>query len=398
MPSSDDEFLSEARRAYVEVNKATLSWMLERPRLDGDFLNTKQNSISLRDYSASDGWRGPNYLYGWIQGRGLEALVMQAGFFDRGDPAFAERLDQAAERLYSALKALYDRYDAAFFCYGDLKRPIYPDPEGNPQPQWTETRFFTYSDVFVLKGLIAASSRYDRRNTARYLEKMGELVGGIEANRFIFDEAAPLAQKTLERQSDEFGPRMIVLGAAAMLRRLGFDDAAAFGDRFIDHVLKRHWDCAGERSSGLLRDAIGEDHCNVGHAIEFAGFTLEYLPPRTPRGLIDDLERLILESFKSGYADPGICLSVSAETGRQLSPYFPWWPLPETVRAAALCFARTGKIEVMDVWKQAHGAFFEHYWRGTPPIAYQTRGVRGRSTISLPRRTSIRAIIPVLVF
>jgi len=377
MSTSRDAFLSEARRLYVESNKAALSWVMDRPLLGGAFLNTKQDSVSLNDYSESDAWRGPNFLYGWIQGRGLEALVMHARFFDREDPSFANRLDQTAERVYRALKSLYDRYDAAYFCYGDLETPIYQDSDGAPQRQLTGTRYFTYSDVFVLKGLIAASMRYDRTNTSQYVAKMRDLVQAIEMNRFITDESSPLDRKNLERQPGEFGPRMIVLGAAAMLRRLGLDDAAAFGDRFIDYVFKTHWDIAGKKPSGLLLDTVGGDHCNVGHGIEFGGFALEYLPSSAPSMLVADIERLIVNSFHSGFTEPGICLRISAETGQHLSPYFPWWPLPEAVRAAALCFTRTGNIEVLDIWKSAHDVFFDRYWRGAPAIAYQTRDAQG---------------------
>jgi hypothetical protein len=26
-----------------------------------------------------------------------------------------------------------------------------------------------------------------------------------------------------------------------------------------------------------------------------------------------------------------------------------------------------------EIWRRAHDAFFANYWRGTPPLAYQTR-------------------------
>src|ERR1017187_7428979 len=98
-----DDFLDEARQAYVAANRGTLTWMLDRPRQMGAFLDTKQNSITLADYGDGDHWRGPHYLYGWIQGRGLEALATHAAFFEREDAAFAARLDAAGRALYGAL-------------------------------------------------------------------------------------------------------------------------------------------------------------------------------------------------------------------------------------------------------------------------------------------------------
>ncbi len=62
------DFLRDARAAYVKANAAALRWMLDRPLLNGAFLNTKLNSITLLDYADSDGWRGPGVTFGWIQG------------------------------------------------------------------------------------------------------------------------------------------------------------------------------------------------------------------------------------------------------------------------------------------------------------------------------------------
>src|SRR5690606_25939667 len=64
-------FLAEARRAYARANARALAWMLARPRLNGVFLNTKFDALRSRDYRGDDGWRGPDFIYGWIQGRGL---------------------------------------------------------------------------------------------------------------------------------------------------------------------------------------------------------------------------------------------------------------------------------------------------------------------------------------
>jgi hypothetical protein len=84
--------LAEAKAAYVRVNAGTLEWMLGRPLLRGVYLNTKQNSVTLRDYTADDAWRAPDVIYGWIQGRGLEALVQHARFFEAHSPTLAEQL------------------------------------------------------------------------------------------------------------------------------------------------------------------------------------------------------------------------------------------------------------------------------------------------------------------
>lgn len=368
----DRDFLLAARETYLRVNEAALAWMLDRPRLRGAFLNTKRNSITLRDYGAGDGWRGPDMLYGWIQGRGLEALVTQARFFERERPAFATRLREAALPLYRALADLHARHDRAFFAYDADLRPVHPGEDGEALPQRADEGLFTYSDIFVLKGLIAASRSFEPTATGRYLQGLAAVVDAVEAGRFVIDERRPLDRDALRLQAEEYGPRMILLSAATMLHDLGLPEAAAFGPRFVAQILERHVeDGRGDLPAGTTRDVPGGDHCNPGHAIEFAGFALDLLPSGADPDLVRRLEQILLVSFALGFAPPGIRLGVSL-AGGEPSAVRPWWSLPETIRAAAKAHEHTGHAASATVWRTAHDAFFRHYWRGDPPLAYQT--------------------------
>lgn len=369
--SSMPLFIETARNTYAAANAGTIDWFLGRPPLDGAFLNTKVNSISLADYGAADGIRGPDFTYGWIQGRGLEALVTHAAFFAPTDPALAARMDKAARALYDRLAAL-QQSGHVYFCYDAAMRPVYPSGDAL-LPQLAPADIFTYSDAFVAKGLVAAAARFAPADLPRHLDYFARVIASIEAGRFQMDERRPLSSESLADQPDDFGPRMILLGAAAMLVEAGVPQAAEYADRFIAHVLDRHYDAA----SDLLRNAPGEDACNVGHAIEFVGFALDYLPADADPELVEKLERILLASFRAGYVEPGICLSVSISTGKALSPYCPWWSLPETIRSAALAYQRTGNPEALAVWQQAHDAFFTRYWRGTPALAFQTMTADG---------------------
>jgi hypothetical protein len=255
--------------------------------------------------------------------------------------------------------------------------PVVRGADGEPVPQRLSTRFFTYADAFVLKGLIAATSRYEPASRPPYLARMAELVEAIEDGRFIMDEQQMLTAETAAAQHAEFGPRMIVLGASALLHRLGLTKESRFGDRFIGHVLNRHWDATGANPSLLIRDAEGGDRCNVGHAIEFAGFACEYLPQDADPAVVVAIRKALIASFEKGFYGPGLCLHISAATGKPTSPNYPWWSLPETVRAAGLCHARTRDEAAMAIWRKSHEAFFANYWRGSPAIAYQTRDRAG---------------------
>jgi hypothetical protein len=357
-----------ARRDYAAANAGTLYWVLQRPVLGGGFLNTKQNSLTLADYGAGDGTRGPDYTYGWIQGRGLEALVGHAEFFADELPPLAEKLDSAGHRLHGLLADLQKADGHAYFCYDPEMKPVYEDASGSIHRQQSPDDIYSDSDAFVSKGLVAAASRYELPDLAEHLAYFGRVIAAIDTGRFQMDERRPLSRSGVAEQADDFGPRMILLGAAGMLKRFGHVDHLAYADRFIAHILERHFDSA----SGLLRNVPGGDVCNPGHGIEFVGFALDHLDDDADPALVERLERTLIASFDKGFIDPGITLTVSVATGEPQSAHCPWWSLPETIRAAALAHRRTGSRDSLRVWQAAHAAFFTHYWRGTPPIAYQT--------------------------
>jgi len=377
LAADDRTFLDDARRRYVEANAATLRWVLDRPAIDGVFLNTKVNSITLQDYRDDDGWRGPGYTYGWIQGRGLESLVTHADFFAREDPALAERLDRAARQLYGGLADLFERNDRhAYFTYDRSYRPVVRDAAGNPTPQAQAGNLFTYSDAFVVKGLIAAAARYGDARLAGYVDRLFDIIAAIEQDRFVADEQKPFDHTSSEKRSLDFGPWMILLGAAGLLRRLGIDDRG-FGGRFIEHVLAVNWDGRKADGSGLIRDHPHHDTANPGHAIEFVGFAHETLLVTVEQSTLDELDRVLSTAFNTGFKGPGIVVSVDPKGGGALSPNQPWWSLPETVRAAALAFERRRSQPLLDIWRRADAAFFKHYWRDEAPLAYQTLTAEG---------------------
>ncbi|WP_262299484.1 hypothetical protein [Microvirga sesbaniae] len=361
-----DFSLVDARARYVQANAATLRWMLARPRLAGAFLNTKVNSLNLADYGDADGVRGPAYLYGWIQGRGLEAVATHAEFFEREEPDLAAELDAAGVALYHSLRDLQRRDGHGYFCYDRDLNPVYVGADGALHQQSAAGGVFTYSDAFFAKGLIAGAARYAPADVPQHLTYLAEVIDAIENRRFQMDERRHLSPHAASDEPEDFGPRMILLGAAGLLHRIGRSEHSAFADRFIAHVLERHFD----PESGLLRNVPGTDVCNVGHAIEFVGFALDHLQGSAEPALVQRLQSVLSSSFIRGFVGPGLCLSVSAATGAPLSPYYPWWSLPETIRSAALCFAATGNGEILSIWEQADRAFFTHYWRGS--VAYQT--------------------------
>ena len=204
--SAEVDFFVEAHRRYDAANRASLRWMLERAPLHGVFLNTKISSISLKDYDASDGWRGPDWLYGWIQGRGLEAIVTQACALQLHDAALAAALDARGQALYAALDALIAASGHCFFCYDKTLRPVFPDANGQPVEQSAPAEIFTYSDAFAAKGLLAGAMRYAPQDVPRQRQYLQNVVGAIEAGRFQIHERIRLEPGALASQPDDFAP------------------------------------------------------------------------------------------------------------------------------------------------------------------------------------------------
>ena len=363
-----EPFFSFARNLYDCSNEAGLRWMMERKPLHGVYLNTKINSISLEDYSSEDGRRGPEWVYGWIQGRGLESIVTHLKSSRCKSNSLTVQMHARASSLYSALNSLLSDSGHAYFCYDKLMQPAWNSPHQPPSFNLYDSQIYTYSDVFFAKGLIAASVHFNSKQTMTHVRYLAEIISSIEENRFQIDESIPANAQALERQPNSYGPRMILLGAANLLQMFGQSNASFFADRFINYILDRHLD----QPTSLLRDHIGGDSCNPGHAIEFVGFSLEYLPADADPGLIAILEKILLASFYGGFKGPGICLDISIQTGCTTSTYYPWWSLPEAIRAAALLYNRTHSVASLTVWRVAHEAFFRSYWRTSPPIAFQT--------------------------
>ena len=353
-------------KRYANANAAALCLMLDRPRRRG-FLDTCFNALERRDYTHVDGYRGPQYLHGWIQGRGLEALAEQGQALKREDAALSARCREAAHQLHDALAALRDPMGRVFFRYDAALLPLLCMPDESVRRQQAEPGIHTYSDAFAAKGLVAAACWLGDPRLPDWQAYLADVISAVEDRRFQIDEFAPISAGTVAAQPDDYGPRMILLGAAHLASN------PAYADRFIDHVLSRHFDAP----TGLLRDVPGEDACNPGHAIEFVGFALAHLPPDADAGLVATLGRILSASFRAGFTGPGIALRISIGTGRALSPYRPWWSLPETVRAAALLWARTRSDAALAIWKAADHAFFRHYWLGNPPVAIQTRNAQG---------------------
>ena len=365
-------WLKSAIKRYDGCNHSTLAFILSRPPLHSGFVDTKVHPITGENYNRASGVRGPDFTYGWIQGRALEALISFARFYEGRDPELSQRLIERARWLFDALNDLYQRDGHIYFLYDRNLEPIRAADDGHIRQQ-TDPDIFTYSDAFAAKGLFAASREFATGNESTYLDYLLSVIDAVEDRRFQMSETVPISRDSVAGQVDDFGPRMILLGAAGLLHRHGEATSTAFADRFIDHVLTRH----SHPESGLLLNVPGDDTCNVGHAIEFCGFSFEHLQARPDPIKLEKLGSVLTRSLQIGLQGPGIALYLSAKTGQPLSPYFPWWPMPEAIRACSLAVYLDDTLELQSLWQQCDSRFFTNYWQMYTGFAFQTCDVSG---------------------
>ena len=366
--------LADAAAHYDAANRATLEWLLARPKMQGVFINTRVNPLTGADYTTADGLRGPDWICGWIQGRGLEALTSFAVHYQDHDPDLAARLDAFARPLYTRLKSLQAEHGHGYFLYDSALVPMRRDGAGGAVPQSRHADLFSYADIFFAKGLLAGAARYMPADLPRHLQYLHQIRAAIAERRFQMDEQAEISRAAIAAEPDDHGPRMILLGAAGLLKRLGLPQEAGWADPLIAEVLE-HW----QDEAGLLRNVPGLDALNAGHGIEFVGFAFDHIGRSGDAALKHRLADALIVLFNRAFRPPGIPLSVSAQTGELKAPWFPWWPLPETIRAAAL--ARSAGVpqaaELSRIQAIADAAFFEHYWRDGRGFAYQGRTTEG---------------------
>src|SRR3546814_3545650 len=83
-------------------------------------------------------------------------------------------------------------------------------------------------------------------------------------------------------------------------------------------------------------------------------------PPRSTRTYTLFPDTTLFRSCEAGFHGPGVGIAVSVTTGAVLEPHFPWWTLPETIRATALAYERSGDARFIEFWHRADSRSEEH--------------------------------------
>lgn len=414
-------WLPECRAATIDGLEVVLS-RFERhagayPYIDMKFRARDGAELQPPADPATD-FRSPAAIFGWIQGRGLEALAGHADHLAASAPALAQRVDRMLAVVAGQVAALGARHGGRFhFLHDRDGRPFTVGADGRRAPVDAARVPPGFADLFTGKGLAAAGSRLGRADWlatgAATLRGAAAAIadGTFRSDQVSFDPKNPARHDPRMRAQ---GSRMILLGGMALLARLQPGVAAwrRIGVDCLRHLLDVHVVRTAE--AGLrehdfveLCDPAGapwRDGGRVlqdpGHALEFTGLAARFLLalPESPtaeeaallaRGR-EVLPRIFLAAFANGFAagPGGICKAFDLVARKPINDDMPWWSLPEAMRAAALLArlapGHPGRDQVLAAGDACAAALFGRYRSAVPGIFVQTRDARGEVVDVVP--------------
>jgi hypothetical protein len=418
-PSDDD--LKAVCSDYSVMCTTVIRAIVDRYEAAYPFVNTKLDLITGKNFEDDDPIRGKQAVYGWIQGRALEALAGHARWLaNRDQDELVTRIGEVLREVLDQLRGMRDRNSGhlSFFMYPD-GTPFHLDASGAPSPTEAASQPYGFSDLFSSKGMFAAA-RYlgDDEAVTEAREYIDDVEEAIWDNTFETDQISLDPKNPTEPRSGyhAHGPFMIQIGSAAMLVQSRHPTAIERGLCIIEHEISSYVSLDG-RVRGLeegdffegvdtegqpYRDDAGVLLSDPGHSLEFVGLALKFIHAAREAGdadedqveRIDDVRKqlpIVLErNFDNGYIpDPGgISKAFDLVTRTHLNSDMPWWNLPETIRAAAYGLASAQddaeKTLCRRVFRDCHNAFLGFVRPDLHLMAYQTRDAAGRPVSVIP--------------
>ena len=424
-PEPTPHELRAARSDYEAMLVSVLRLVLDRfDRTPGyPWIDTKLNIVTGEDFPPDDPARGYGAVYGWIQGRALEALAGHAHWLHRsGRHDLDGRIRSVMESVLGALRSARERNAGhAFFLMTPDGSPRIISGDGRVLPvALDESAPWNFSDLFCAKGMYAAAHYLgdtDALTDARdYCASVAE---SLFARGFASDQQAldPKNPVTAPAGMNSHGPFMIAIGMARLLVELDDDrEGVDLGISLIDYVMERHVVTApgshGLRENDFVEfvDDDGEPYVSdgrilsdPGHALEFAGLTLRFIsaarrssPASGPRAAkLDTVARampgLLRRVFGYGFRENpgGICKLYDLRARQAVNTDMPWWSLPETMRAALACCEVAAddveRAECLRVYAACHNAFVANFVRADRHLmAVQTVDEHGCAVDVIP--------------
>lgn len=388
------------------VVREALKTILARQREDYPFIDTKFSLVTGENFREADVLRGPETIYSWIQGRGLEALAGHeqwlAGMREGAD--LRGRIRNILQRVSDKMESLRQGGHLPFFMTRE-GTPLRLDEAGAPV-QGEIPREGNFADLFYAKGLAASAASLGDQQKLEVAEVLFDQViqalreGTFRSGQVAFDVKNPVSEVT-GRISQ--GPWMIAIGGATVfLRCTGKARYAELGRELIEHVLSRHAQLGEGRfrpgdfwefvdAQGVLWEDGGRVWSDPGHATEFAGLALAHLaadPREGDTALRESLRSVLLCNFRNGFSGRGIVKTFDLVHREAINSDQPWWSLPETMRAASLSLVHArveAREELEGILASCWNAFRDYYLRPEHGyFAVQCLDEHGRVSLSIP--------------
>ncbi len=399
--------------AIVERYQATAAY---------PYVDTKLNLITGQDFADDDPIRGKGAIYGWIQGRGLEALAGHAGWL-RGKTEHADlvtQIEAMMREVLDNLRLVRDGNDGhvCFFMTPE-GTPFALDSNSEPVPfQAGTVHPYGFSDLFSSKGMFAAADYLgDDGARAEALEYVNDVEASMWDRTFTTDQIAldPINRVEYKAGAHAHGHLMIQIGAPTLLVECGIEGAIERGLRIVEHELATYANLDG-RIANLLEgdfwenvDDAGQPYLeedgsifsDPGHSLEFVGLAAKFIATaQSASPSSDQSQRLaaarqrlpvILErNFDNGYfpGPRGLSKGFDLVSRTHVNTDMPWWNLPETIRAAAYCLVQTDdegeRAICLRVFRDAHNALLHYLRPDLHLMAYQTRDAAGHPVDLIP--------------
>ena len=405
---------------YEKIILATLCLMLDRyERRSGyPYIDMKFSTLDGTDFDdTGPAYKASGVIFGWIQGRGIEALAAHASWLERSavlpeheKQALIRRIQNMLTEVTANMQAIRKRNRGRIsFAMDTCGTPLRILPDGTPEPVHISGRT-SYSDLFLAKGLIAAGGYLKRSEWMRDGQEYLHLVLK-EIREELFEVDQP--QTPAVEDSREEGPWMIALGAIALAyEQTGDPRWLTTGKTFIDHLYTHHlnhgqWphlqvfdfvETIDEQGTPLLRD--DSIPSNVGHFMEYLGLGLKII--RSLKVQNDDffrnefsdylewMTKSFLHNFTTGFNQQagGITLSIDLLSRAPVKSHMPWWSCPETMRAAMQLLELANpenRPHLYRTFARCSDAYLFHYVNPKVSLAgFQTRDAGGTPIDIIP--------------
>ncbi len=420
--------LCHAIASWKRVICSQLNFMLLRFEKDPTyhFIDTKYDLILQENVSETDPIRGKSIIYGWIQGRGLEALAGHARWLDTFD--YFQNTPQI-KRIKTDIRLLIDRLDRLIteqsHVLSFMMHEHATKPNDHDAKRVSDNSHFT--DLFYSKGLAAVSTLLDdRENFERARNMFDRVCDDILADKFVSDQASLDPQNPVKPAPGRHGhgPRMIALGGLSLMLQITGDTRyCEIGFAMIEHIFKHYvhhpnhhyaisslaqqlqlgdmWEFTDENGEPWL-EAGNVLRCDPGHAIEFTGLAMKFLHHCEHRNLLNSSQTALAQQWRHtlchmlqhhvrlGFSEDGIGIykAIDLIQRKPLHSDMPWWPLPETIRAAAFArrYCPTEEVDRYDaIMLKCTDAFMTYYVQPSQHyLAYQTLDINGKPVSRIP--------------